>query len=240
MSSPALPGPAAPNSAQFDGHAATYADEVNASIAFIGLKVDYFTKVKAAYTLDRLAEHFGRSDNLALLDVGCGTGGSHALLGEKVAVLAGTDVSKLSLDEAARVNPGVAYKPYDGHRLPYADASFDAAMTVCVMHHVPPPQWPGFAAEMKRVVRPGGLALVFEHNPLNPLTRRAVSNCEFDADAVLLPQRRTRALLDGAGFTAVRSRSILSIPSVGPRTRAIDSALGRLALGAQYIASGIA
>jgi SAM-dependent methyltransferase len=108
------------------------------------------------------------------------------------------------------------------------------------MHHVPPAQWPAFAAEMKRVVRPGGLAVVFEHNPFNPLTRRVVSNCEFDADAVLLRPKQTRALLADAGFRDLQSRSILSVPSFGKGTRAVDLALGRLPLGAQYFVRGVA
>jgi hypothetical protein len=106
------------------------------------------------------------------------------------------------------------------------------------MHHVPPAQWANFAAEMKRVVRTGGLVVVFEHNPLNPLTRRAVSNCEFDDDAVLLGQGQMRRLLAGAQLRDVRSCSILSIPSIGPVTRTIDLMLGRLGLGAQYFACG--
>lgn len=226
--------------AQFDAYASTYEAEVNRSIAFVGLKLDYFTKVKADYLLDLLGQHFGETRGLSLLDIGCGTGSSHPLIRERLGTLSGTDVSAESLAEAASRNPAVGYRPYDGTRLPYGDDQFDAAVATCVMHHVPPPQWPGFVAEMKRIVRPGGMALVFEHNPLNPLTRRAVSNCEFDDDAVLLPQGRTRALLAGAGFAQVRSRAILSVPSLGPKSRALDLALGRLSLGAQYFATGVA
>jgi len=226
--------------AQFDAYATSYADEVNRSIAFLGVGVDYFTRVKAGYLLDSLAGHFGDTRKLNLLDIGCGTGGCHPLIRGELGALCGTDVSAASVEQAAKANPAASYRPYDGQRLPYEDDQFDAAVTICVMHHVPPAQWPSFAAEMKRVVRPGGLALVFEHNPYNPLTRRAVSNCEFDADAVLLTQRRTKGLLEGAGFGAVRSRAILSIPSLGPKTRAVDLALGRLCLGAQYVASGTA
>ena len=226
-------------SAQFDAYAKTYVDEVNRSIAFMGLKVDFATRVKAGYLLDLLGQHFGDSRKVRLLDIGCGTGGSHPLIADKLAGLCATDVSAASVAEAAAKNAGIDYRAYDGVRLPYDDHQFDAAMTICVMHHVPPAQWPAFAAEMKRIVRPGGLALVFEHNPLNPLTRRAVSNCEFDADAVLLGQRRTRALLGDAGFSAIKSRSILSVPSFGPGSRALDFALGRFSLGAQYVASGV-
>jgi SAM-dependent methyltransferase len=227
-------------SAQFDIYAKSYADDVNRSLAFLGVKVDFATKVKAGFLLDLLARHFGNTKMVDLLDIGCGTGGCHRLITGKLASLSATDVSSKSVAVAAARNPGVDYLPYDGLRLPYEDNQFDAAMTICVMHHVSPLQWPAFAAEMKRIVRPGGLAMVFEHNPLNPVTRRAVSNCEFDADAVLLGQRRTRSLLKGAGFKDVRSRAILSVPSFGPKTRAIDFALGRLSLGAQYVASGVA
>jgi SAM-dependent methyltransferase len=226
--------------AQFDAYADGYAEEVNRSIAFLGVKVDYFTQVKAGYLLDALAGHFGDPGKVRLLDIGCGVGGCHPLIADKVASLDGTDISAASVEQAAARNAGASYRPYDGQRLPYEDGQFDAAMAICVMHHVPPAQWPAFAREMRRILRPGGLALVFEHNPLNPLTRRAVSNCAFDEDAVLLGQRRTRALLRAAGFSKVRSRAILSVPSIGPRSRALDLALGRLSLGAQYVARGVA
>ncbi|HEY0959164.1 MAG TPA: class I SAM-dependent methyltransferase [Novosphingobium sp.] len=225
---------------QFDAYAGSYDEAVNKSLGFLGVKVDYFTRVKAGYLLDLLAAHFGRVEDLRLLDVGCGVGNYHALLDGRLGAISGTDVSPACVAEAAARNPGVAYQPYDGERLPYAEASFDAVVTICVMHHVPPPQWPMFAAEMKRVLRPGGLAVVFEHNPINPLTQRVVSNCEFDADAVLLKQGETRRLLEGAGFGKVASRSILSLPSFGPVTRKFDLAFGRLPLGAQYFASGVA
>lgn len=225
---------------QFDAYAGSYDDEVNRSLGFLGVKVDYFTRVKAAYLLDLLRGHFGSLEGLSLLDVGCGVGNYHALLQGKLGTISGTDVSSACLSQAQVRNPDVSYRPYDGTRLPFDDDSFDAAVTICVLHHVPPAQWSAFVAEMKRVVRPGGMAIVFEHNPLNPLTRRVVSNCEFDADAVLLRQREARALLEGAGFGAVRSRAILSVPTAGPGSRRLDVMLGKLGLGAQYYAAGVA
>lgn len=226
--------------AQFDAYAASYDDEVNRSLAFTGLKVDYFTRVKTAYLRDLLRAHFGASDSLDCLDVGCGTGNCHAELAPHVGTLTGTDISAASVAEAQARHPCLSYVPYDGHALPFADGGFDAVFTICVMHHVPPADWPAFAAELKRVTRPGGLAVVFEHNPFNPLTRRVVSNCEFDADAVLLRPGQTRALMEGAGFRQVASRAILSVPSRGAWSRRVDLALGRIGLGAQYYATGVA
>jgi ubiquinone/menaquinone biosynthesis C-methylase UbiE len=225
-------------SAQFDTYAETYDRAVNRSIAFLPLKVDYFTQVKANYLIGLAKRHFGETRSLRMLDIGCGVGNSHGLLVHELSSITGTDVSSSCLAQAAERNPGCTYRPYDGEKLPWNDGCFDVAVTTCVMHHVVPAQWPTFTAEMKRVVRNDGLVVVFEHNPLNPLTRRAVSNCEFDDDAVLLGQRRTRRLLSDAGLRGVRSRSILTVPSFGPMTRQLDLLLGRLSLGAQYFAHG--
>jgi hypothetical protein len=108
------------------------------------------------------------------------------------------------------------------------------------MHHVPPPQWPPFARELRRVVKTGGVGLVFEHNPFNFLTRRAVSSCVFDKNAILLPAGQTQRLLQDAGFTSVVSRYILAIPTANQTFQEIDRLFGRLPLGAQYYALGIA
>ena len=224
--------------ARFDAYADDYADAVNRSIGFLGVKMDYFTRVKADYLVDVLTAEFGDIKKIAMLDVGCGVGNSHRRLSAQLGSLSGTDISAPCLLQAAAGNPACTYKTYDGARLPWGDSSFDVAMTTCVMHHVPPSQWPAFVAEMARVVRPLGLVIVIEHNPLNPLTRRAVSSCAFDDDAVLLSQRRTRALLRNAGLARVQSRTILSIPPIGPWSRSVDLVLGRLCLGAQYIARG--
>lgn len=223
---------------RFDQYSQNYVETVNRSIGFLGVKIDYFTRVKVDYLIDLLTTQFGAIASLDVLDVGCGVGNSHSLLSPLLGSLTGTDISAPCLAQATARNPGCSYRPYAGARLPWDDDSFDAAVTTCVMHHVPPAQWSGFAAEMARVVRPGGVVTVMEHNPFNPLTRRAVSTCEFDDDAVLLSQRRTRALMRQAGLVDVKSRAILSIPPIGPMTRRIDLALGRLSLGAQYIASG--
>ena len=203
--------------AEFDAYAASYDDTVNASIAFTGFDVDYVTRVKADYLLDLLRGHFGEMQALRLLDVGCGTGNCHRLLEPHVGALTGVDPSEACIAEAAARNPGVSYRPYDGERLPWADDSFDAAFTICVMHHVAPAQWPRFAAEMKRVIRPGGLAAVFEHNPLNPLTRRIVNKCEFDADRrAAAPGQGSRAARQGGLHRHVIARDPL-YPEQWPR-----------------------
>lgn len=221
----------------FDAYGRTYAKTVNDAVAFTGFSLDFVTRVKVDYILDLAREHFGSPSELSVLDIGCGIGNFHQLLKPRFRQLAGVDISPASIDLAREQNSGVAYKVYNGQSLPYPNDSFDVTFTVCVMHHVPPANWQSFASEMFRVLKPGGLALVFEHNPTNPLTRHIVNRCPFDADAVLIPRAKTVDLLNGAGFRGVRARSILSIPPSGNLLRRIDRMFGRLPLGAQYYAA---
>jgi SAM-dependent methyltransferase len=224
---------------EFDAYRNSYDAAVNEALSFSGLKVDFFTHVKADYLLDLLGGHFGSARAVHLLDVGCGVGNYHALLAGQVASVAGVDVSGECIERARERNPSVVYQHYDGRTLPFVDGAKDAAFTICVMHHVPPPSWAAFTAEMVRVVRPGGLVAVFEHNPANPLTRRVVDRCAFDKDAVLLKRRETEALLVGAGLEAVRSRFILSLPAKGRLLRAVDGLVSPIGLGAQYFTYGL-
>ena len=219
---------------EFDAYRTSYSEAVNKSIAFSGLDVDFFTRAKAVRLVDWLAENVGMASGLSVLDVGCGIGNYHPLLVDKLGRLTGVDPSAECIAEARTRNAGVDYQASDGDTLPFADDTFDAAFAICVMHHVPPPQWARFASEMARVVRPGGAVLIYEHNPYNPLTQRVVSNCPFDANAVLLKKREVENYLRGAGLAEVGGRYILTVPSISGVMRAVDEAFGILPLGAQY------
>ena len=225
--------------AEFDRYTAIYSQTVNDSLIVPGLDVDYFTRVKASMLVEYVGSNLAPASSRDTIDVGCGVGNYHTLLAGKFKSLTGVDVSAESIEKAKAGHPDVNYQSYGGDRLPFADASFDVAYAICVVHHVPVPAWPVFFAEMNRVLRPGGHAMIFEHNPYNPLTRRVVDRCPFDADAVLLKPGKTKELLTGAGFANVQARSILSIPSFGPLSRKLDLALGILPFGAQYLATGV-
>lgn len=225
----------------FDSYNKTYGDVVQSSIDFSGLPHSFFMTAKVDVLRDLIASRLNGLAKPDLLDVGCGVGAFHPYLRDgMVGRLCGTDVSAESVTEAQRNNPGVEYRAYDGDTLPYDDATFDIATTICVMHHVPPPQWLSFTREMRRVVRPGGLVCVIEHNPFNPLTRLAVMRCEFDQDAVLLRASRTQGLMAEAGIGEIESRYFLMLPTATPLARRVENVFRSIPLGAQYVTSGIA
>ncbi len=187
---PITANPASP--VDFDRFADHYEDSVDRSIAFTGRSAAFFAQRKVQL-LDRVAQtRLGALSSLSVLDVGCGTGTTDRALVTEVGELCGVDLSEEMLAVARKNVPGATFDPYDGKKLPFPDGTFDVALAVCVLHHVPLGRRHQFLREMRRVTRPGGFLAVFEHNPLNPLTRRAVHDCEFDEGVVLLRQRQLR------------------------------------------------
>ena len=215
-----------------------YRGTIEATIAFAGQGLEFYTAVKAEFLRDVVARELPGNRRPRLLDVGCGHGYIHPHLLAFGYDIVGVDVATEVIPIARAANPGVVYESYDGEHLPFADGSFDVATAICVMHHVPPPQWPAFVREMRRVLRPGGIAVVFEHNPFNPMTRYVVASNDIDRDAVLLRGSQLRSLLAEAGFTRPLIDYILFTPFAGRHFRALDRALNWCPLGAQYYAVG--
>ena len=166
--------------------------------------------------------------------MGCGVGTTDATWSAGLVELEGVDTSQEAIQRAAAANPSVRYLVYEGESLPYEDEAFDLVFAICVLHHVAVCERPRFTSELRRVVRRGGLVVVFEHNPFNPLTRWAVDRCEFDVDAVLVRAPATRRLFENAGLRPVERRYVILFPSDRARLRALETAVGALPLAAQY------
>ena len=220
---------------EFDRYAQDYQAAVDAAA---GVSVEGLAGEKARLIVEILAGKLGDPARLRVLDLGCGIGLLDRELAGGVAALCGVDVSLKSLQIAKSRAPAAHVVQYDGSRLPFADASFDAVLASCVLHHVPPPARAPFIAEMLRPLRPGGIALVIEHNAFNPVTRFIVSRCAFDADAVLLPCRETIDLLERGGAALAGRRYLGFLPFRHPLVERAERAFGWLPAGAQYCVWG--
>jgi SAM-dependent methyltransferase len=220
---------------EFDQYAQSYRAIVDQAA---GVSVEKLAGEKARLILKLLAGCAREPNRLRVLDVGCGTGLVDHDLERQVAELWGVDTSLRSLELARGCAPATRFVHYDGAHLPLADDSFDAVLASCVLHHVPPAARPAFMAEMLRPLRSTGIVVLIEHNPLNPVTRRIVSRCPFDADAVLLGCREAARLVATAGATVVGRRYIGFSPLRGALIEQAECAIGWLPMGAQYCVWG--
>jgi SAM-dependent methyltransferase len=218
----------------YDLYRDRYRVELDRAVAFAGTSSDFFTRAKAEELVRLARAHLGDPARLEALDVGCGVGLTDTHLAGRFRTLTGTDVSPGVLETAGRENPGVRYELAERGRLPFDDDAFHLVFAVCVVQVVAPEERPRFVAELARVARPGGLVVVFEHNPYNPLTRLAVYRCEFGEDARMLGMGEAERLLHENGVTPVDRGFLLLFPSRRKRILALERALRRLPLGAQY------
>jgi SAM-dependent methyltransferase len=223
----------------FDQYTDSYRDAVEESIAFAGGDAARYVGAKAHILVELAGRYLSSPSELDALDVGCGPGETDAFLEGAFGSLHGVDLSAAMVERAAARNPWAAYSTYErGDPLPYRDAAFDLSFAICVFHHVAPGERRALVAEMRRVTRPGGVVAIFEHNPWNPLTRKAVRDCPFDEDAELLSRPQARRLALEAGLERLDSPFIIFFPRQGERRDRIERRLGWLPLGAQYYVAG--
>jgi SAM-dependent methyltransferase len=224
----ATPKPAA--SVKFDDYSTRYEELHAASIAASGESTEYFARYKVQCLL-RASVPAAQP----ILDYGCGIGNLTTLLTEQFSDVHGYDPSAESIRLARQRAPGAKW--YEQERdLP--DEHFATAVLSGVLHHVVPAERNQLLVRLRPKLKEGGRLFVFEHNPLNPLTRRAVAQCEFDDDAILLWPWEIVAELRNAGFSGVALDYIVFFPRQLSRLRPLEPRLAWLPLGAQTLVCG--
>jgi SAM-dependent methyltransferase len=222
--------------AEFDKFADEYLAAHTRNLKISGEAPDYF----ARYKLDELRRRWTRerlAEPRAVLDFGAGIGNSLPHLARVFpgAKVTGLDVSEKSLAVAAQRFPGVAeLVRYDGGEPPLPEASFDLVFSACVFHHIDAAEHVPLLARLKRLLRPGGVLAIFEHNPLNPVTRYIVATCPFDEHAVLIPAATFAQRQRAAGFRSVKAVYTGFFPGALSGLRPLERWMNAVPLGAQY------
>lgn len=106
------------------------------------------------------------------LDLGCGPGGFLALIAPLCGEVVGADVVPDFVDECRRTiaRKGLSNASavlLEKEELPFADEEFDKVVMVDTIHHLEFHE--NTMSEVHRVLKPGGLLLIFEPNKANPL-----------------------------------------------------------------------
>jgi ubiquinone/menaquinone biosynthesis C-methylase UbiE len=140
-----------------------------------------------------------------VLDIGCGNG----FIAHHLSAMLGAGA--LGIDLGASAEAPIDYRQYDGASFPSPDNSFDAVLLCYVLHHAQ--EASVVLDEVRRVLRDGGLAVIYEDMPLtvwdkgvcwvhNQQWRGRTGPCTFRSD------HQWRALFDSMGFEIVKARSM--------------------------------
>jgi SAM-dependent methyltransferase len=218
---------------EFDQYADDYLTLHKASIAASGEDPEYFS----AYKVAEAARLFRSVKVDNILDFGCGIGSSmpHFRAYFPSSSLICADVSERSLEVAMSRFPNAGKSlliSADSIDLP--DASVDLIFTACTFHHIPEYEHVCWFRELRRLTRPDGNFVIFEHNPLNPLTVHAVNTCAFDINAKLIRAARLRQVMLNAGWRNAVIRYHIFFPRFLAFLRPLERYLSWLPLGAQY------
>ena len=117
-----------------------------------------------------------------------------------------------------------------------AAQKFDVIFAACVFHHIGHALHPEIFGQLRGLMNPGGLMIVFEHNPLNPVTRHIVATCPFDENAELIRAGALAATLKMAGMSRVEKRFTGFFPNALRFLRPLETHMSALPIGAQYYA----
>jgi ubiquinone/menaquinone biosynthesis C-methylase UbiE len=150
----------------------------------------------------RVLAHANIAGGEEVLDVGCGTG-TLAIAAAQTAPdvrLRGLDADGSILErarkKAGRAGVAISFDEAMATELPYPDASFDVVLSTLFFHHLPDEAKRQTAAEVVRVLRPGGRVVVGDVGRPHDLPMRVAV-------------RATVQLLDGVSTTALNVRGAL-------------------------------
>jgi SAM-dependent methyltransferase len=151
---------------------ATVHGQTQASLVYRHLSVDLICRLRAAHVVHRTRILRFLPKAGLMLDIGSGYG--H--IGE-VIVRDAPARSCVLMEPAYDASPRVMRRTArhacwplrgDGRHLPFADATFDAAWALFVLHHVAVAEQPAMLDEVRRILRPGGVFVLAEDTPSTP------------------------------------------------------------------------
>jgi SAM-dependent methyltransferase len=222
---------------EFDRLAPDYTELLNDSVReYFAPGSHFFLRRKVEILLDFAAREGMDTRQATWLDVGCGKGELLCAAQPNFARVLGCDVSLGMIAECHELE---VVHQVDPIRLPFADSSVDWVTAVCIFHHVDPEDRPPLVAEVFRVLRPGGIFAIIEHNPLNPAVQLIVRRTSVDANAKLLTAGTVRRLMRGALLQPITTQYFLYVPErMYGWAAPMERALGGVPLGGQYVVFG--
>jgi SAM-dependent methyltransferase len=223
---------------EFDRLAAEYDELLKDPIRdYFAPGSDFFVTRKLEVLLAFLRRRAIDPSRSVWLDVGCGKGQLLRAGKPYFARVLGCDVSTEMMGTCHDLD--VISQPSPA-RVPFVDASVDVVTAVCVYHHIEPSARAELTSDICRVLKPGGVFAIVEHNPFNPAVQVIIRRTPVDENAILLTSRTARRLMRGSHLRIEETKYFLYLPQrLYNRGRFVERALERVPLGGQYAVFGV-
>jgi SAM-dependent methyltransferase len=179
-----------------------------------------------AEAIEPLLDAVGAGPGDRVLDVGCGLGTLAAAAAARGARATGVDLAEGMVEAARRRHPELELVLGDVEDLPFADGAFDACTAAFVVNHLVEPE--RGAAELARVLRPGGRVALAMWGPLDEvallgLPTAAAAAAGIDNRAIpagpsgerFTDRGELAGLLAGAGLADVAIRELAFVLRTG-------------------------
>ena len=127
---------------------------------------DVFLPEAKVRIIDGFVRLSGLGPGARVIDMGCGSGAFTGLLAAHGYKACGLDISPELIRLARRKFPDIDFFEGDAESTPFAAETFDGALLSGLAHHFPDPR--RLAAEVARVLKPGGRFVAFDPNRMNP------------------------------------------------------------------------
>jgi SAM-dependent methyltransferase len=219
---------------EFDAYAEGYSNELNRVLAVTGESVEDYAEQRIALLALRLKQRGVRADSV--LDFGCGTRTATPYVIKPLVArpVLGIDVSPESLRFATLKYAGLPASFIELEKYE-PEGNFDLAFCNGVFHHILPASRIDSLRIAHASLRPEGIFAFWENNPWNPETRWLMSRKPIDRDAITISPDAAERLLSSAGFRVFMPESLFYFPRSLAWFRPLESPLGRLPLGGQYV-----
>ena len=224
-------------SASFDSFSRNYNKVVNDSIRPTG----YDTESLVFAKLQKIANIFPdlTDKKFRLLDFGCGVGNLYGGIAKFFpnAIYTGVDPSINSIIKArSRFHDKKAFQRYESQG--WKSSKYDLIFSAGVFHHIPHQDHSKIIEKLFSLLNQDGRLVIWEHNPLNPVTQKIIKDCPIDKDAVLVSSKNIKKLFERVSLSKIRISYTTFFPKILSPLNSFDPLLGWLPLGGQYIVTG--
>lgn len=222
----------------FEGYAKDYEQLLDDWLKNLGGESqEYFIKVKGEEVLGICKRYGLNPKQLICYDLGCGIGTAEKFLSPYFKRMIGSDLCYGMVKRACQISDA-SFLHSNAFFIPIKDNSIDICLAICLLHHIDPSKRLEIVKEMDRITKKKGLILIFEHNPINPITQLIVRRCIVDRGVKLLSLPQLRHLYRMSNIQVLAEKYILFFPERLPFLKPVESFFRYIPLGGQYVIVG--